>query len=73
MDLTTRYVECYSRFYTYLIENNIVNVDEDVLQLILQTNLRESLGKSKMSNINKNVCRSINKGGKRKEKNVVNI
>ena len=36
MDLTTKYIECYKRFCTYLIANNIVNVDEDVLFLLLQ-------------------------------------
>jgi hypothetical protein len=66
MDLTSRYVECYNRFCRYLIDNNIVDVDEDVLLLLLQNDLRESLGKSKMSNTNKNVCRSIVKAGKRK-------
>jgi hypothetical protein len=65
MDLTTRYVECYTRFCSYLIDNNIVDVDEDVLHLLLQNNLRESLGKSKMSSTNRNVCRSIIKSGKR--------
>ena len=66
MDLTTRYVECYSRFCSYLIDNNIVDVDEDVLHLLLQNNLRESLGKCKMGSTNKNVCRSIIKTGQRK-------
>jgi hypothetical protein len=65
MDLTTRYVECYTRFCSYLVANNIVDVDEDVLHLLLQNNLRESLGKSKMSSTNRNVCRCIIKSGKR--------
>lgn len=66
MDLTTRYIECYSKFCSYLVENNIVDVDEDVLHLLLQNNLRESLGKSKMSKLNKNLCRAIIKSGQRK-------
>jgi hypothetical protein len=65
MDLTSRYVECYNRFCRYLIDNNIVDVDEDVLLLLLQNNLRESLGKCKMSSTNKNVCRALIKSGKR--------
>jgi hypothetical protein len=63
MDLTTRYVECYTRFCSYLVDNNIVDVDEDVLHLLLQNDLRESLGKSKMSSTN--VCRGKIKNGKR--------
>jgi len=66
MDLTSRYVECYSRFCRYLIDNNIVDVDEDALLLLLQNDLRESLGKCKMSSTNKNVCRSLIKSGQRK-------
>ena len=63
MDLTTRYVECYTRFCSYLVDNNIVDVDEDVLHLLLQNDLRESLGQSKMSSTN--VCRGKIKSGKR--------
>ena len=67
MDLTSKYIDCYKRFCSYLIDNNIVNdVDEDVLFLILENNLRESLGKSKMSRLNKKSCNSIIKTGKRK-------
>jgi hypothetical protein len=66
MDLTSRYVECYNRFCRHLIDNNIVDVDEDVLLLLLQNDLRESLGKCKMSSTNKNVCRALIKSGQRK-------
>jgi hypothetical protein len=66
MDLTSRYVECYNRFCRYLIDNNIVDVDEDVLLLLLQNDLRESLGKCKMGSTNKNVCRALIKTGQRK-------
>jgi hypothetical protein len=66
MDLTTKYIECYKRFCTYLIANNIVDVDEDVLFLLLQNDLRESLGKNKMNKFNKNFCNAIIKSGQRK-------
>jgi hypothetical protein len=64
MGLTENYIECYKRFYRYIISNEIIkDLNEQEFYLILQNNLRESLGKSKMSS---NVCNAIIKTGKRK-------
>ena len=64
MSLTENYIECYKRFYRYIISNEIIkDLNEQEFYLILQNNLRESLGKSKMSS---NVCNAIIKTGKRK-------
>ena len=51
MDLISKYSEACERFFSYLIENNIVQVDLDVLNILLQNNLRVSLGKCKIDNI----------------------
>ncbi len=66
MDLVSKYIQCYKRFCAYLIANNIVDVDEDVLFLLLQNNLRESLGKNKMKKYDKKICTVIIKSGQRK-------
>ena len=40
MDLIYKYSEGCEKFFSYLIENNIVQVDLDVLNILLQNNLR---------------------------------
>lgn len=61
MDLISSYVECYNRFCRYIIDNKIADINEEELFLFLQNNLRESLGKSKMSRY----CKANIKSGKR--------
>ena len=51
MDLISKYSEACGKFFSYLIENNIVPVDLDVLNILLQNNLRVSLGKCKLYNM----------------------
>jgi len=64
MDLINKYSEACNKFFSYIIENDIVESDKDVLNLLLQNNLRVSLGKCKVDNMN--VCRTIIKSGTRK-------
>lgn len=62
MDLISKYSEACTRFFSYLIDKEIVDADLDVLNLLLQNNLRTSLGKSN----NMNICKVIIKSGARK-------
>ena len=64
MDLISKYSEACEKFFSYLIENNIVQVDLDVLNILLQNNLRVSLGKCKIDNMT--TCRALIKSGARK-------
>lgn len=64
MDLISKYSEGCERFFSYLIENNIVQVDLDVLNILLQNNLRVSLGKCKIDNMT--TCKVLIKSGARK-------
>ncbi len=64
MDLITKYSEACTKFFSYLIDKDVVQVDLDVLNILLQNNLRTSLGKSKIDNMN--VCKVIIKTGARK-------
>ena len=64
MDLISKYSEACEKFFSYLIENNIVPVDLDVLNILLQNNLRVSLGKCKIDNMT--TCRALIKSGARK-------
>jgi hypothetical protein len=64
MDLISKYSEACERFFSYLIENNIVQVDLDVLNILLQNNLRVSLGKCKIDNMT--TCKVLIKSGARK-------
>lgn len=65
MDLISKYSEACGKFFSYLIENNVVQVDLDVLNILLQNNLRVSLGKCKIDN-NMNTCKVLIKSGVRK-------
>ena len=64
MDLISKYSEACGKFFSYLIENNIVPVDLDVLNILLQNNLRVSLGKCKLYNMT--TCKVLIKSGARK-------
>jgi|LauGreSuBDMM15SN_2_FD.fasta_scaffold30966_3 hypothetical protein len=64
MDLISKYSEACEKFFSYLIENNIVQVDLDVLNILLQNNLRVSLGKCKIDNMT--TCKALIKSGARK-------
>ena len=64
MDLISKYSEACEKFFSYLIENNIVQVDLDVLNILLQNNLRVSLGKCKIDNMT--TCKVLIKSGVRK-------
>jgi hypothetical protein len=64
MDLISKYSEACEKFFSYLIENNIVQVDMDVLNILLQNNLRVSLGKCKIDNMT--TCKALIKSGARK-------
>lgn len=64
MDLISKYSEACGKFFSYLIENNIVQVDLDVLNILLQNNLRVSLGKCKLDNMT--TCKALIKSGARK-------
>lgn len=64
MDLISKYSEACENFFSYLIENNIVQVDLDVLNILLQNNLRVSLGKCKIDSMT--TCRAVIKSGQRK-------
>ena len=64
MDLIYKYSEACEKFFSYLIENNIVPVDLDVLNILLQNNLRVSLGKCKIDSMS--ACRALIKSGARK-------
>ncbi len=64
MDLIHKYSKACENFFSYLLENDIVQTDIDVLNLLLQNNLRASLGKCKIDNMN--VCKAIIKSGARK-------
>jgi hypothetical protein len=48
MDLISKYSEACERFFSYLIENNIVQVDLDVLNILLQNNLRKGIQKTEV-------------------------
>ncbi len=64
MDLISKYSKACEKFFLHLIENEIVQTDIDVLNLLLQNNLRASLGKCKIDTMN--VCKTIVKSGARK-------
>ena len=64
MNLASNYFEACKNFFSYLIENEIIETDEDVLNILLQNNLRESLGKYKLD-IMSNVCKTVIKSGSR--------
>ena len=64
MDLIHKYSKACDKFFFYLIENNVVQTDIDVLNILLQNNLRASLGKCKIYKMN--ICKSIIKSGARK-------
>lgn len=65
MEISIKYFEAFKNFFSYLIENEIIETDEDVLNLLLQNNLRESLGKYKLDSMT-NACNVIIKTGSRK-------
>jgi hypothetical protein len=64
MDLIHKYSKACENFFSYLLENDIIQTDIDVLNLLLQNNLRAALGKCKIDNMN--VCKAIIKSGARK-------
>lgn len=64
MDLISKYSEACERFFSHLIENDIVPVDLDVLNILLQNNLRVSLGKCKIDSMS--TCKALIKSGARK-------
>lgn len=64
MDLASNYFEACKNFFSYLLENEIIETDEDVLNILLQNNLRESLGKYKLDKMS-NVCTVVIKTGSR--------
>jgi hypothetical protein len=64
MDLISNYSEACEKFFSYLIDNDVVQVDLDVLNILLQNNLRVSLGKCKIDNMN--ICKVTIKTGARK-------
>jgi hypothetical protein len=64
MDLISKYSKACENFFSYLIENDVVQTDIDILNVLLQNNLRASLGKCKIDRMN--ICKVTIKSGKRK-------
>ncbi len=56
------YIDCWNRFFKYIIKNKIVeDVDKETLYLLLQNNLKVSLFKNKVMS-----CKEVIKSGARK-------